>query len=137
MNRAYLCLVILIATFRIGTPFIFKPKNQANAIIGNKLKASFLTSNTNTLNLLKFNETLYQFQKSLIKLRNSECLLKNHKNFESTGYLTESDDELWLETRKLWSNFSLNIDNSILSDEVVKKFNSLVNLRFFYVNLNF
>ena len=127
MHSAYLCLVIIVITFRLSTSFMFAHKNEANAIIGNKLKVNFLTSNTNTLNLEKFNETLFQFQKSLIKLRNNECLLKSHKNFESPGYLTKSDDESWLVTRKLWSNFSSNIDNSILADQIIKNFNSLVN----------
>ena len=106
--------------------------NNENILVGNKLKNVFLNSNLNVTTLTNFKQSLFEFQKKLIKLRNEECIIKSHiKHFNSNDYLIDYSNEKLVNFKYLLANFSTtttsyNNNDSILFDKIINNFNNMV-----------
>jgi hypothetical protein len=105
--------------------------NNNEKLIGNKLKNVFLNSNLNVTTLTNFKQSLFEFQKKLIKLRNEECIIKSHiKHFNSNDYLIDYSNEKLVNFKYLIANFSTttsyNNNDSILFDKIINNFNNMV-----------
>jgi hypothetical protein len=110
--------------------------NNEKILVGNKLKNVFLNSNLNVTTLTNFKQSLFEFQKKLIKLRNEECIIKSHiKHFNSNDYLIDYSNEKLVNFKYLLANFSTtsyNNNDSILFDKIINNFNNMVLLLHLY-----
>jgi hypothetical protein len=114
--------------------FVTNDDNNEKILVGNKLKNVFLNSNLNVTTLTNFKQSLFEFQKKLIKLRNEECIIKSHiKHFNSNDYLIDYSNEKLVNFKYLLANFSTtstttsyNNNDSILFDKIINNFNNMV-----------
>lgn len=102
---------------------------KSNSLIGTKLINNFLTTNINITTFAKFKQSLFNFQKQLIQLRNNECFIKSKKDPNELDFFNADSDLKWLETVNLLANFSTQSDNNILSDKIISNFNEMVLLK--------